>query len=113
MSEDCLFCGIVQKRIPAKILREDERTLAFPDVAPAAPFHALVIPKRHLAAWRDVDDPVLAQALFSACAAVARDAGHDEGGYRVVANTGADAGQSVRHLHLHVLAGRRLAWPPG
>ena len=113
MSEDCLFCGIVQKRIPAKILREDEHTLAFPDVAPVAPFHALVIPKRHLAAWRDVGEPALAQALFAACATVAREAGYDEGGYRVVANTGGDAGQSVRHLHLHVLGGRRFAWPPG
>ena len=113
MSKDCLFCGIVQKRIPAKILREDEHTLAFPDIAPVAPLHALVIPKRHLAGWRDVGDPGLAQALFGACTAVAREAGYDEGGYRVVANTGADAGQTVRHLHLHVLGGRRFAWPPG
>ena len=113
MSQDCLFCGIAAKRIPAKVLREDELTLAFPDIAPVAPLHALVIPKRHVAAWRDVEDPALAAALFAACTAVARDAGYDEGGYRIVANTGADAGQSVRHLHLHVLGGRRFAWPPG
>ena len=109
---DCLFCGIAEKRIPANVLREDEHTLAFPDIAPVAPFHALVIPRRHLA-WRDVDDPALAAALFAACSAVARDAGYDEAGYRIVVNNGTDAGQSVPHLHLHVLGGRRFAWPPG
>jgi len=113
MSDACLFCEIVAKRVPATILREDDHTLAFPDIAPVAPFHALVIPKRHLAAWRDVDDAQLASALFRACAAIAKDAGHDDGGYRIVANTGPGAGQSVRHLHLHVLGGRRFAWPPG
>ena len=112
---DCLFCKIVQKTIPAKIVYEDDRTLAFDDINPQAPVHALVIPKTHVAAvqdCRDHDRDLLAQLLI-ACTNVAKQKGLSDSGYRIVTNTGRDAGQTVFHLHLHVLGGRHLAWPPG
>ena len=112
---DCLFCKIVQKSIPAKIVYEDDHTLAFDDINPQAPVHALVIPKRHVATvqdCRDQDRDLLAQLLI-ASTNVAKQKGLADSGYRIVTNTGRDAGQTVFHLHLHVLGGRHLAWPPG
>ena len=111
----CLFCRIVNKEIPATILFESEDVLAFSDRTPQAPVHALVIPKRHL---DSVDGSVDADALLLgkvllAARQVARDAGVAEGGYRLVTNHGEAAGQSVPHLHVHVLGGRPMAWPPG
>ena len=114
MSE-CLFCNIVGKKIPAKIVYEDDHTLAFDDINPQAPVHALVIPKKHVATVQDCnaqDQGLLGQLLF-ACVKVAKLKGVAESGYRMVANTGRDAGQTVSHLHFHVMGGRHMAWPPG
>ncbi len=110
---DCVFCGIAAKTIPATVLYEDETVLAFRDLNPRAPLHALVIPKVHVASLADATDPAVVGRVALAAAAVATAAGYGERGYRVVANTGPDAGQSVGHLHFHVLAGRHLGWPPG
>ena len=112
---DCLFCKIVEKRIPARILFENDELIAFHDVNPQAPMHALVIPKRHIRSLADVDpeDCGLLGALMIGAQRAAKELGIDESGYRVVANTGADGGQSVFHIHFHVLGGRPLAWPPG
>lgn len=108
----CLFCGIAAREIPATIVHEDDDVVAFRDLRPVAPLHVLVIPRKHVASLAEAD-PALAGAVAAAAARVARDAGYAGRGYRVVANVGPDAGQSVAHLHLHVLAGRALGWPPG
>jgi histidine triad (HIT) family protein len=112
---DCLFCKIRDGQIPAAITLRDEHVLAFKDISPKAPFHQLVIPLRHVARLADAtpDDATLLGRLVLAGAKLARDAGYADGGYRVVMNNGADAGQTVFHVHLHVLAGRALDWPPG
>ena len=111
----CLFCRIVQREIPASIVYEDERMLAFNDINPQAPTHVLIIPKRHLETLNDLapGDDSLVGEMIRRGAAIARERGVSEGGYRTVFNTNADAGQSVFHIHLHVLGGRGLAWPPG
>lgn len=109
---DCLFCGIASKQVPSRIVYEDGEVIAFEDVAPVAPFHVLVIPKRHVASLAEAD-AALAGKLAATAAKLAADAGHRERGYRVVTNVGASAGQSVAHIHFHVLAGRGLGWPPG
>lgn len=114
MSGKTIFQRIVDREIPAEIVYEDDVCLAFRDVSPQAPTHVLVIPKRPIPSLTDLADTdvELAGRLLLAARKVARDLGL-EGGYRVVANTGEDGGQSVAHLHLHVLGGRRLGWPPG
>ena len=115
MASDCLFCRIVAGEIPATVVHDEDDVLAFRDINPQAPTHILVIPKRHLASAADLRDdhgPLLGR-LFAVSADLARREGIDEAGYRVVTNVGRDAGQSVDHLHLHVLGGRRFAWPPG
>ncbi len=114
MSE-CLFCRIVAGTIPAKIVYQDEHAVAFDDIHPQAPTHVLVIPRKHVAAVQDCGgrDQAMLGGLLQACVAVAKLKGLTERGYRIVSNTGGDAGQSVFHLHLHVLGGRSLAWPPG
>lgn len=111
---DCLFCKIATKELPAEIVRESEDVLAFKDINPAAPTHVLVIPKRHVASAQDLTgtDGDLLGELFETMAAVASEAGL-EGGHRIVTNIGSDAGQSVHHLHFHVLGGRTMSWPPG
>jgi histidine triad (HIT) family protein len=112
---DCLFCKIVAKEIPADVVRETARTLAFRDVNPQAPTHVLVIPKAHhanAAALAAANDG-LADDVLKACHAVAVQEGVTESGYRVVFNTGPGAGQTVFHVHAHVLGGRSLTWPPG
>ncbi|MBC7375489.1 MAG: histidine triad nucleotide-binding protein [Frankiales bacterium] len=111
---DCLFCRIVAGEIPADKVQETERTLAFRDVSPQAPTHVLVVPKIHhadVAALVDADPTLLADVM-SAAVEVARVEQLD-GGFRLVANTGVDGGQSVQHVHVHVLGGRALGWPPG
>jgi histidine triad (HIT) family protein len=111
---DCLFCRIVTGEIPSTVVAETDRTLAFRDVTPQAPTHVLVVPREHhadLAAAAEAD-PTLVAEVMAAAVAVARQEGLD-GGYRLVANTGDDGGQSVHHLHVHVLGGRSLGWPPG
>lgn len=112
---DCLFCKIVAKEIPAEIVYETGRTVAFRDVNPQAPTHVLVIPKEHhadAAALAEADDG-LADDVLKSAHAVAVQEGVADGGYRVVFNTGAGAGQTVFHVHAHVLGGRPLTWPPG
>ena len=114
MSE-CLFCRIVAGEVPATVVLETDRVLAFRDVNPQAPVHALVIPKDHhadVAALADAD-PALLGEVMAAAVAVARQEGLAEDGFRLAANTGRDGGQTVFHLHLHVLGGRALGWPPG
>jgi len=113
---DCLFCRIVKGEIPATIVKRTDDAVAFRDIDPRAPAHVLVIPTRHVAAVRDAsgsDGDVLLGGLLRFAAQVATELGLDAGGYRIVTNTGKDAGQSVDHLHFHVLGGRKLTWPPG
>jgi histidine triad (HIT) family protein len=114
-ASDCLFCKIVAKTIPAKLVLENEHVVAFEDIRPMAPTHALVIPKKHILGVHEAtpgDAAVLGQVLLAARDA-AEKLGLGEGGYRLVINQGPDAGQSVFHLHCHVLGGRAMAWPPG
>ncbi len=109
---DCLFCRIVTKEIPAKIVHEDEHVLAFRDIAPQAPTHLLVIPKRHVANVAAAeDDAALLGRVMAAAGRLAREG--DLTDYRIVSNNGAGAGQSVFHLHVHLLSGRPFTWPPG
>ena len=112
MTDSCLFCRIVRGEIPAKIVREDAHTVAFRDIDPKAPTHILVIPKEHVASLDEATDPALVGRLSLAAAEIARSEGITDG-YRTVVNTGAGAGQTVFHLHLHLLGGRKLTWPPG
>lgn len=115
MAANCLFCKMVSGEIRPDKVYEDADVLAFNDINPQSPLHALVIPKRHIATLNDVtaDDGELLGKLLQAASVVARQAGVAESGYRTVMNCNADAGQSVFHIHLHVLGGRKLQWPPG
>ncbi len=110
---DCLFCGIVRGDIPAEVVHTTERTMAFRDLNPQAPTHVLVVPRDHYANAAELaaGDPAASAELVATAAAVATAEGHDD--YRLVFNTGADAGQTVFHTHLHLLAGRSFDWPPG
>ncbi|NEA42657.1 histidine triad nucleotide-binding protein [Streptomyces sp. SID11385] len=111
---DCLFCKIVAGEVPATVVREDEHTYAFRDINPQAPTHVLVVPKAHYPnAAALAADPGLSAALLAAAGEVATQEKVDESGYRIVFNTGAGAGQTVFHVHAHVLGGRGLQWPPG
>jgi histidine triad (HIT) family protein len=115
MDPNCLFCRIVAGEIPARLLFEDDDLIAFADIAPQAPVHLLLVPKRHqphLFATTGADALLLGR-LMTTATQLARDAGLESGGFRVVMNCLADAGQSVAHLHLHLLGGRRMGWPPG
>jgi len=111
----CLFCRIVAKEVEADIVHESDDVLAFRDIDPVAPTHILVIPKEHIDSARAVRDrhAELAAELFQVAAHLARADGIDRTGWRLVTNIGDDAGQSVHHLHIHLLGGRRLGWPPG
>ncbi len=111
---DCIFCKIANGSIPSAKVYEDDRYYAFRDISPAAPVHVLVIPKQHVAnVLEGAAEPGLMEGLMAAAAAIARQEGLEENGFRLVVNTGEDGGQSVLHLHVHVLGGRKLAWPPG
>jgi histidine triad (HIT) family protein len=113
---DCLFCKVVAGEIPAKVVKRSDNALAFRDIDAKAPVHVLVIPTRHVPAVRDAkgaDGERLLGSLLRFAADVASELGLDGEGYRIVTNTGKNAGQSVDHLHLHVLGGRKLSWPPG
>ncbi len=113
--ESCLFCRIARKEIPAKIVRETPEWLAFEDISPRAPTHLLVIPREHVETLDDLGDDhaPLAGSLLLAARDLARERGIAKRGYRVVLNCREEAGQSVFHLHLHLLGGRAMAWPPG
>jgi histidine triad (HIT) family protein len=112
---DCLFCKIGKKEIPGTMVYEDDQLFVINDINPQAPLHALVIPKRHIATLNDLTaaDEALVGAMMRRAAAVAAERGFATRGFRTVFNTNADSGQTVFHIHLHVLGGRSLAWPPG
>ncbi|HTS89052.1 MAG TPA: histidine triad nucleotide-binding protein [Gemmatimonadales bacterium] len=112
---DCIFCKIASGEVAAKLVRRTAEAVAFHDLTPQAPVHVLVIPTKHLVAAGDAarEDPALLGRLLSFTTDVATGLGLDESGYRIVSNTGRDGGQSVFHLHFHLLGGRRMTWPPG
>ncbi len=110
---DCLFCKIAAGTLPAAVVRRTDRALAFRDVNPQAPTHILVIPLEHVASLNEATNPAMLGELVAFARDVAHEAGLAEPGYRVVMNTNADGGQTVFHLHLHLLGGRALHWPPG
>ena len=112
---DCLFCKIIERKIPANIVFEDQRVLAFADINPQAPTHVLVIPKRHIESLNDVgtEDDQLVGELLRRAALIAKEKGLSAGGFRTVINTNKDAGQTVFHIHVHMLGGRPMHWPPG
>ena len=111
----CPFCDIIKGKLPAKKLYEDEKALAFEDINPQAPVHILVIPKKHITSLNELlpDECSLVGYLLLICSKIARQKGVAEKGYRVVTNCGHEAGQSINHLHFHLLAGRPMHWPPG
>lgn len=111
----CIFCDIIQKRIPAKVIYEDDLALAFEDIRPQAPVHTLVIPKKHISTNLELqeNDNNLIGHLFQVANNLARDKGIAERGFRLVMNCNPEAGQTVFHIHLHILGGRPMHWPPG
>ncbi|UCE39940.1 MAG: histidine triad nucleotide-binding protein [Candidatus Aminicenantes bacterium] len=113
--EDCLFCKIVSKKIPAELIFEDDRIVAFNDINPQAPIHILIIPKEHFASLNDVPEEqkdLLGHILIRG-RQIAQNMGIHENGYRIVLNTARDSGQVVFHIHFHLLGGRHMTWPPG
>lgn len=112
---DCLFCRIASKEMPAKIVYEDDDVIAFRDITPQAPTHILIIPRKHISSNLDITDTDagLVGKLFIVANRLAKEEGVDAGGFRTLFNCGADAGQAVFHLHLHLLGGRKMSWPPG
>ena len=113
--DECIFCKLINKEIPAKVVYEDDRILAFDDINPQAPVHVLLIPKEHFVSLNDIPEEKedLLGHILSKARQVASDKGIKESGYRIVLNTGRDSGQDVFHIHFHVLGGRRMTWPPG
>ena len=111
----CLFCKIIDKEIPSNILFEDEHVLAFEDLTPQAPVHILVVPKKHISTSLDIqeEDNELIGRMFRAANAIAKEKGIAERGFRTVMNCNREAGQTVFHIHLHLLGGRAMHWPPG
>jgi histidine triad (HIT) family protein len=112
MAEQCLFCKIIRREIPATIVAETDECVAFRDINPQAPVHVLVAPREHVASLNEVTDPALVGRLALLAATIAQREGVAAAGYRTVINTNADAGQTIFHLHLHLLGGRKMAWPP-
>jgi histidine triad (HIT) family protein len=114
-NETCIFCKLAKGMVRAEIILQDDRIIAFKDIHPQAPVHALIVPREHITALWEADssqEPILGR-LLTACNDVAQELGVGGTGYRVVINSGADAGQTVDHLHVHLLGGRKLEWPPG
>ncbi|WP_302826252.1 histidine triad nucleotide-binding protein [Anaerofustis stercorihominis] len=108
---DCLFCKIINGEIPSTKVYEDERVYAFKDVEPIAPYHVLVVPKKHYSSILDVENnDDIVSYVFSICVKLAKDEGFDEKGFRIINNCGDEGGQSVHHLHFHLLAGKKLSW---
>lgn len=112
-SRSCIFCRIGRGEIPAQMVMNNKDVAAFKDLNPQAPVHILIIPKKHVASLDDASDSDLLGRMMSLAAAIARQEGIAKSGYRTVINTGKDGGQSVDHLHIHLLGGRAMAWPPG
>jgi histidine triad (HIT) family protein len=112
---DCLFCKIINRELSASIVYEDDRILAFNDINPQAPTHVLVLPKRHIASLNDLsaDDDAIVGEVIRRAAAIAKGRGISTAGFRTVFNTNRDAGQTVFHIHLHLVGGRTMHWPPG
>jgi histidine triad (HIT) family protein len=113
MADDCLFCRIVRKEIPVTLVAEDEHSIAFRDINPQAPVHVLVIPRAHVVSLDKADDAAMIGRLSLMAAEIARAEGVSASGYRTVMNTNSAAGQTVFHVHLHLLGGRSMHWPPG
>ena len=113
MADDCLFCRIIRKDIPATLVAENEHCVAFRDINPQAPVHILVIPREHVPSLNQATDPAMLGRLSLMAAELARREGISESGYRTVVNTNGQAGQTVFHIHLHLLGGRTMHWPPG
>jgi histidine triad (HIT) family protein len=113
MADDCLFCRIVRKEIPAQVVWSDDHVVAFRDINPQAPVHVVIVPREHVASLNDADDAEMLGRLSLAAVRIARNEGIAESGYRTVVNTNRAAGQTVFHIHLHLLGGRSLGWPPG
>jgi histidine triad (HIT) family protein len=113
--KDCIFCKIVNQEVPSKIVYQDDQVLAFPDINPKAPLHLLIIPKKHIATLNDLseDDTLLAGHLLQTAKKLAADMEIAEPGYRVSINCNAGGGQLIYHIHLHLLGGRPMHWPPG
>lgn len=113
--DDCIFCKIVAGKIPAKLVHEDKAAVAFADLHPKAPHHYLIIPRQHIESLSAIDakNRQHTTTLLEVAATVAKKVGIAESGFRVAINSGPDSGQEVKHLHLHLLGGRRLNWPPG
>jgi histidine triad (HIT) family protein len=111
--ESCLFCRIAKKELPSKVAYEDDQVVAFHDISPQAPVHVLICPRKHIATLNDVttEDERLLAHMFATARKIAEDLGVAQKGYRTVFNVNAEAGQTVFHLHLHVIGGRRLSWP--
>ena len=111
----CLFCQIINRELNASIVYEDERVVAFNDINPQGPTHVLVVPRRHISSLNDLteDDDQIVGELVRRAAAIAKSRGIDAGGYRTIFNTNRDAGQTVFHIHLHLIGGRAMHWPPG
>jgi len=112
-TKNCIFCRIARGEIPAKMIVNSKEIAAFRDVAPQAPTHILIIPKKHVASLDDMADSNLLGQMMAMAAALARQEGIAKTGYRTVINTGREGGQSVDHLHIHLLGGRHMTWPPG
>lgn len=112
---DCLFCKIIDGRIPGNVVYQDDTLVAIRDINPQAPLHLLIVPRKHVATLNDLmpEDDALVGTMFRRAAALAKEHGYHERGYRAVFNTNREAGQTVFHIHLHLLAGRGLGWPPG
>ncbi len=112
---DCLFCGIADGKIKANLVYQDDAVVAFKDIAPKAPVHILIIPRKHIVSVLDIEanDSGVIGSIFQVAGRLACEQGIADSGFRVIVNSGADAGQSVFHLHYHLLGGRRMAWPPG
>lgn len=114
-TSDCIFCKIIKREIPSSVIFENDEILAFEDIKPQAPVHILIIPKRHIVKTPDLKDgdTILVGKLLLVARDLAHLKGLDESGYRIVLNSGADAGQEILHLHVHLMGGRKFSWPPG
>lgn len=113
MTDECVFCRIVRGDFNTEFVAENDHAVAFRDIDPKAPVHVLVVPRAHVASLAEAKDEAMLGSVLALAARAAQDAGVSESGYRVVMNTNSDGGQSVAHLHAHVLGGRKLTWPPG